>query len=112
MATIDEQSVLIATKVIIYAGNAKQLINNSIKAAEEFNFDLAEEKLAEAEVELMEGHKTQTTFIQAEARGEEIDVSFLLTHAQDSLMTALSDIQFARHIINVYKMIEKYHKEN
>ena len=108
--TIDEQSVLIATKVIIYAGNAKQLLNAAVKAAEGFDFDLAEEKIKEAEAELKEGHKTQTKFIQAEARGEEIEVSLLLTHAQDSLMTSLSDVQFAKHIINVYKAIEKINK--
>ena len=36
-------------------------------------------------------HKTQTRLIQDEINGEKVDTSLLMIHAQDHLMTALSE---------------------
>jgi PTS system cellobiose-specific IIA component len=96
------KAVQIATQVIIHAGNARTLIQHALKAASDGYVDVAEEKLNEANEEIRSAHRTQTDVIQAEARGENLPHSLLLTHAQDTLMIAISEGQMAKHIIKLY----------
>lgn len=72
-----------------------------IYAAKEKNFELAFEKLAEADCEFSQAHRFQTQLIQAEAGGEDFDIPILLIHAQDHLMTAMTLKDLAREIIEL-----------
>ena len=104
---MDKNTIRVATKVIIHAGNARTLISAALKNAEEGKFDEAEKLLAEAEQEINAAHHTQTETIQAEARGEGVDMSLLLTHAQDTLMSALSEMHLASHLLSMYRKFSK-----
>lgn len=104
---LDIRSVKIATKVIIHAGNCRALVNDSIKAAGNGDLEGAKTKLEQAKLEIESAHSTQTEVIQAEARGEDIPLSLLLTHAQDSLMVALSEVFFAQHILGLHQRLNK-----
>ena len=58
--------------------------------------------------ELGHAHKTQTALIQRELNGKTIEKSLLLIHAQDHLMTAISEQKLIEHMI---KLIKKFKKE-
>ena len=96
-----------AAKVIIHAGNARALANKAIDILEESGIDdpKINEYLEKADAEIVAAHNTQTTVIQREARGETMEFSMLMTHAQDSLMTAMSELHMTRRMIRVMKAL-------
>ena len=102
---INSRSVEVATMVIIHAGNSRKFVNEAIVFAKDFNFEMAKEKLEQAKKEITSAHKTQTEVIQAEARGKPIEITLLLTHAQDTLMTAMSEVHTAKHMIDLLQLI-------
>jgi len=101
------KSVEVATTVIIHAGNARTLVNEALNLAAEFKIDGAWEKIKQARSEIRKAHKTQTEVIQAEARGETMDITLLLTHAQDTMLVASSEVQMAKHMIKMYERLKE-----
>lgn len=101
----DSKTIEIATKVILFAGNARDLISKALNAAYEDDFDTARDFIAKAEDEIRSAHRIQTEIIQSEARGETVDLSLLLTHAQDTLMVSLSEINMAKQMLRLYQKI-------
>ena len=57
----------------------------------------------------MQAHNAQTEVIQGEARGEKTELCLLFIHAQDTLMTIMSELNMAGEMIQMYKLI--YNKE-
>lgn len=75
----------------------------ALQSAREQQFSEADNLLEEAEKEINVAHKVQTEMIQSNARGEEINLSILLIHAQDHLMTAMLAIDLAKEILLLHK---------
>lgn len=98
---LESKSVQIATQVIIHAGNARSLVYEAFKDMEGNDFLAAEAKIVQAQEEISSAHNVQTEVIQAEARGDKVQVTLLLTHAQDTLMIAMSELQMARHMVDI-----------
>lgn len=60
-----------------------------------------------ASKEITKAHKIQTDAIQDEAAGEEkSEYSLLFAHAQDTLMTIMSEINLAKQIISISKTVD------
>ncbi|MEG0773044.1 PTS lactose/cellobiose transporter subunit IIA [Clostridium sp.] len=97
-------------EIISHGGNARAFAFDAIKAAENGNIAEAEELLSKAEEELDIAHKTQTKLIQAEVNGEGLQMNLLMVHAQDHLMTAISEKSLIEHMVRLYKVIEKNNK--
>ena len=91
--------------LILNAGNSKSKSLMAIETAREFEFEEAENLVAEAEEDLRAAHQTQTNLIQSEARGEKMELNLIMVHAQDHLTTAMIMIDQAREYINLYKLI-------
>lgn len=91
--------------LILNAGNSKSKSLMAIETAREFEFEEAENLVAEAEEDLRAAHQTQTNLIQSEARGEKMELNLIMVHAQDHLTTAMIMIDQAREFINLYKLI-------
>ncbi|WP_017471535.1 PTS lactose/cellobiose transporter subunit IIA [Amphibacillus jilinensis] len=98
---MDFQEIIIG--LIVNAGNAKSKAMEAIKCAKTGHFNKAETFLIEAEQQMSEAHKVQTSLIQGEARGESYQVSLLMVHAQDHLMTSLTIQDLAREFVDLYK---------
>ncbi|SFD12449.1 PTS lactose/cellobiose transporter subunit IIA [Gottfriedia luciferensis] len=96
-----EELYNLSFQLILHSGNARSLSMEGMYAAKEKNFELAFEKLAEADREFSQAHRFQTQLIQAEAGGEDFDTPILLIHAQDHLMTAMTLKDLAREIIEL-----------
>ena len=94
-------------EIIAHGGNAKSLAYEALNSAAEGNFEEAKKHLDESEHEMAEVHKTQTRLIQDEINGEKVDTSLLMIHAQDHLMTALSEKSLIEKMIELYKKLEE-----
>lgn len=93
----------ISFNIILNGGNARSLAMEAIELAKADDYEAAEKKLEEANEELGKAHRAQTDLIQGEARGEKTEIRLLLIHAQDHLMNAITVIDLAQEIIEVYK---------
>lgn len=98
----------VAMQVVIEAGDARITSENAIKELHSFNFDEAEKLITEAFAHLQKAHQAQTEVIQSEAAGKKYENSFLFNHAQDTLMTSMTQCNLTREIIELYKIM--YHE--
>lgn len=92
--------------IIIHAGNAKSKLYEALKASKENDFEKANQFIKEADDELLNAHKIQTKLIQNEAAGEKSEISILLIHSQDHLMTCMSEKNLITEIIELRKELK------
>lgn len=97
----------ISFQIILHAGNARSSAMEAIQLAKTGDFELATEKIDEADRAFLEAHHAQTSLLAKEANGESQSVSILLVHAQDHLMTALTIKEMAQEFIDLYRKIGK-----
>jgi len=97
----------IVFSIIISAGNARAKAYEALKSGQQGDFDKAEKYLKEAEIEVGNAHKVQTSIIQREANGEKVELSVLFVHAQDHLMTAVAEKGLIENMIHLYKRISE-----
>ncbi|WP_143798920.1 PTS lactose/cellobiose transporter subunit IIA, partial [Oenococcus oeni] len=62
--------------------------------------------LTEADRFLAQAHNAQTDMLTKEANGEHAQMSLLMVHAQDHVMTAITFRDLAGEIVELYKRIE------
>ena len=103
---MNNEMEMIIFNIINYAGTAKGLAYEALNEAEKGNYDKIPELMKEADQNLLEAHKVQTSIIQAEARGEKPEVSVLFVHAQDQLMTAMESKTLIESLIRMHKKID------
>lgn len=92
-------------EIVAYAGDARSKYVEALNYANEGNFTQAESLIKEAGELINEAHKVQTQMIQMEAAGEKVEVSFLMVHAQDHLMTVMLLRDIVNNFINLAKKI-------
>ncbi|MFV0480186.1 MAG: PTS lactose/cellobiose transporter subunit IIA [Anaerorhabdus sp.] len=96
---------LICFRIISIVGTARSLYIEAIQEAKESNFDLAYEKIREGEEIFIEGHRCHAELVQKEASGTPVEVSLLLAHAEDQLMSAEGFAIVAREFVELYEKI-------
>ena len=97
MATKEEIS-MVGFEIVAYAGDAQ----TDLLAA----LDAAREQLhKDASDALIGAHDTQTKLLSQEAGGGEMEMTFIMAHAQDTLMTTMILEKQARFTIDAYKRI-------
>ncbi len=92
--------------LIMHGGDAKSSAMEAIHAAKSGDFDGAEDKLADSEEALTKAHKFQTNLLTKEASGDAVELSLLMVHGQDHLMTAMTVKDLATEIIDVYRKLD------
>ena len=91
--------------LIMHSGEAKSNAFEAIQKAKKGCFEEAREKLKLANKDLISAHKSQTEMLTQEAQGEKIELSLLMVHAQDHLMTSLTFIDLAKEVVDVYERL-------
>ncbi len=94
-------------QIILHSGNAKSYAVEAIQAAKENQQEEAKELINQANQELIEAHHVQTSLIQGEVRGEKIEISLLLIHAQDHLMNSITFKDLAIEFVDVYAKVNQ-----
>jgi PTS system cellobiose-specific IIA component len=93
-------------QIILHGGNGRSAALEAIAAAKRGDIVEARRKLEEAAKELAESHQIQTSLIQGEIRGEKSELSLLMVHAQDHLMTAMTVKDLAAEIVELYEVLK------
>lgn len=91
--------------LIMHGGDAKGKAVEAIRAAKAGEFEEAHGLIKEANEALNTAHKSQTALLTQEASGENVELSLLLIHGQDHLMTALTFIDVAKEIIALHEKL-------
>lgn len=91
--------------IIINAGDCKNHAYMALNKVNEGKYDEADEEMILANEALSKAHNGQTTFLNKEANGEKIDMSVLFVHAQDHLMTAITEKNLIEQIVELRKVV-------
>lgn len=102
-----EQLEMVVFSIVGYAGEAKAHAYKALSLSEQGDFHGAEEMIQKCNETVLKAHAVQTDMIQREAGGENITVTMLFVHAQDHLMTALSERELIKRMISQNKRLTK-----
>lgn len=83
MATKEEIS-MVGFEIVAYAGDAQTDLLAALDAAREGDFEKAEQLHKDASDALIGAHDTQTKLLSQEAGGGEMEMTFIMAHAQDT----------------------------
>ncbi|TQB84474.1 PTS lactose transporter subunit IIA [Streptococcus agalactiae] len=98
-----EEITLLGFEIVSYAGEARSKLIDALKAAQNGDFEKAEELVESANSSIVEAHHAQTSLLQKEAAGEDLAYSVTLMHGQDHLMTTILLQDLMKHMIELYK---------
>ncbi len=94
-------------EIISNVGTAKSCYINAIHKAKEGLYEEANELIKEGDKYYAEGHKNHVEMIQKEAGGESTEISLLLIHSEDQMMSAETFKVMAQEFIDMCKMIKE-----
>ncbi|WP_179394213.1 PTS lactose/cellobiose transporter subunit IIA [Lacticaseibacillus absianus] len=104
MATKEEISMT-GFAIVAYAGDAKTDLIDALNAARTGDFAHARELVASANDSIVAAHNEQTKLLSKEAGGEQMDVTFIMVHGQDTLMTTMMLKDQVTFFIDEYERI-------
>jgi len=94
-------------QMIAHAGVARGHAYHAIEQAAAGDFAGAAAALAAADQELKAAHREHLASLAGEARGEQGAPSLLLMHAEDQLMTAISERGLIEQIVGLYRRLDE-----
>lgn len=92
-------------QIIIYAGDAKKHAYDSLRDVNDGNYENADKEMNMAHESLVTAHNAQTSLLQNEARGKKTEITALFVHAQDHLMTSITEINLIEQIVELRKVV-------
>lgn len=95
---------------VAIAGNAKSLGKEAMGYANSGDFLEARKTLLEARKSFLEVHASHFELIQKEASGEKLDISLLLIHMEDHVMTTSLFLESLEDQINLIERVYKLEK--
>ena len=101
-----EENINAIMDLIVYGGDGKSSSMEAIHAAKQGDFALADEKIKSAEESLLKAHHSQTAMLTEEANGNSVELSLLMVHGQDHLMTGMMFKDLAKEIVDVYRRMK------
>ncbi|MFU7515500.1 PTS lactose/cellobiose transporter subunit IIA [Clostridium sp. HCS.1] len=101
----EQMNLDVIMQLIMFGGDAKSNAMEAIQAAKAGDFELAKTKIADADASLRQAHHSQTEMLTKEAQGDRTELSLLMVHGQDHLMTSIAFTDLAKEIIEVYNRI-------
>lgn len=106
MATKEEISMT-GFAIVAYSGDAKTALLKAIDEAKAGHYDEAEKLVKDANESIVEAHNEQTKLLSQEADGQDMDVTFIMVHGQDTLMTTMMLKDQVEYFINMYKRLNE-----
>ncbi|WP_238900962.1 MULTISPECIES: PTS lactose/cellobiose transporter subunit IIA [unclassified Clostridium] len=100
-----DQLEMAIMNIIINAGDCKNHAYMALNLVNEGKYEEAENEMQLANDALGKAHDAQTEMLQKEASGEKIELSVLFVHAQDHLMTSISEKNLIEQIIELRKIV-------
>lgn len=109
---MNEETMLIAFKMISDAGDASSKFQMAVEEAEKYNFDKAEELLVSGKEALVIAHQSQTNLLHEEVNGNSVEYSLVMVHAQDHLMNAILLENMAKSILKLNRKLFELEKKD
>lgn len=76
-------------QIVAYAGDARSDLMDALAFARDGYFEQARELVESANDSIVSAHREQTNLLVEEASGDNFEVSFIMIHGQDTLMTTM-----------------------
>jgi PTS system cellobiose-specific IIA component len=96
----------IIMNIIIQSGEARGYAHEALNKANEGDFIDANELMEKSNSAIGEAHKVQTSLLQKEASGDKLEITILFVHAQDHLMTSITEKNLIAEIIELRKKMQ------
>lgn len=93
--------------IITFAGEATRLLAQAFEACRKGDYAACDALMDESDDAMDRAHSVQTQLIQQEMRGEPVELSLLMIHAQDHIMNAVLMRQVMRYLIQTQKDLEE-----
>lgn len=93
-------------EIITFSGDARNKFLEAISHARQGDWEKVKQLVRDGNDNLTKAHRIQTDLIQGELRGEEVELSLLMVHAQDHLMNAITVKELSKEIIENLKMLK------
>lgn len=94
-------------ELVAYSGDARADYLFAIKLAGEGKFEEAEERIKQGNETLTSAHIAQTELLHAEAQGKYSDVTMIMVHGQDHLMTTVLLKDLIKTIVDLERKVRK-----
>jgi len=111
MAVTKEDISMTGFAIVAYAGDAKSALLKALDNAREGKIDEAKKLVEEANQSIVDAHNEQTKLLANEAGGMDMDVTFIMVHGQDTLMTTMMLMDQCKFFIDEYERINKIEKK-
>ena len=95
----------IGFSIVAYAGDARSDLVDSLKCAKDGKFEEAHRLVVEAEKSINLAHNIQTKMLTKEASGENLTLSFIMAHGQNTLMTTMLLKDQMDTILDLYERV-------
>ena len=99
--TLNEKAML----MIVNAGAGRTALNIALESLMAGDQEKYESMMEEAKGKMKEAHAAQTSVLQETIADPDAKPNILFTHAQDTLMTVMSEINTAKHIAKLYEKV-------
>lgn len=106
MSQSREKIQAVAFEIIGHAGEARSLAMEAIQCAKDGKTSLARDNIERSSLAFTRAHQAQSSLLQEEARGEMMDPTLIMIHAQDHLMTSQVMKDMAEVVIDLYQRLE------
>lgn len=90
-----------ALEIIGASGDSRGEAFKALRFARNGDIDKARESLKISKEKARKGHEVQTKLIMNESKGEKTELSLLMIHAQDHLMTSLMAYDLIEEIVEM-----------
>lgn len=98
-----EEATMVGFEIVAYSGDARSKLLLAIEKVKQHEEAECDKLLTAAQECLVEAHKSQTALLQEEASGNNVEVGFIMMHAQDHLMTTLLLQDIIKNIFDIYR---------
>lgn len=92
--------------LIINSGQARSLAYAALKQAKQGDFAAARAMMDQSRLALNEAHLVQTKLIEGDQGEGKMNVSLVLVHAQDHLMTSMLARELVTELIDLHEKIQ------
>ncbi|WP_024655192.1 PTS lactose/cellobiose transporter subunit IIA [Borrelia hispanica] len=100
----------ISMPVVAYSGEAKSFLREALEYAKAGNYNKSTEIIEKSRKSIEKAHGEHRHIIQYLTNNPDIKTPFILIHAEDHLMSAMSELSIFEEFISLYKIINEFTK--
>lgn len=106
-----DNAELVCLQIITDVGNARSKYIEAIQEAKIGNYEGCNELLRQGNESYQRGYRKHAELVGKEAEGQKADLSLLLIHAEDQLMSAESFKLLCNEFVDVYRKFDNFQEQ-